>query len=643
MNMKLSNIIAILSYAIALCGIVPLFPWLAAVPRTALVAGLLTGIWQDRRGAWPVKNGVLNAAIVPVFLYYALQFSRATPVQPVVSVLAVMLAVRLGGEKSGRHYLQIHALALFCLAASSLFDLSPLFLIYLTLMLLLVAVALVLLTFHAQDNHMVLARADLRRVLIVGLLMPLASLPLLLIFFPILPRTPIPLWNLLPAPAAHVTGFSDRVEPGRAESIGDLRILAFRAEMPRLAQSQLYWRGTIFNRVVGNRWMRDNRVPPEQIRYTGPRVSQAVYPEPGLFRVLVALDAPAVIVTPRVKRTPDGVYEWLGNPSKRLGYRAESVTAGVLPVAGEPDRTFYLELPHTIAPRIRRLADDIRRRGTNDKRRVELLEAYFRTNNFRYSMHGLPTGPHALEQFLFEKRQGQCEFFASGAALILRAAGVPARLVAGYLGGDFNDAGGYYLVSEDMAHVWVEAFITGKGWVRIDPSSWAQNAGVVWGKPRKRGWLDRFRLVLDSLNHSWNRTVITYDFEQQVETARSAGKRLQRLEPRKMLKAVLPVAAVLAGLAGALLLVFRGKNLLLSREERLLASLYRRVERDCGIKVEPSRQGLFELAAASGNGKVRAFVEIYAGAIYRERRLTREEHVRLKRMLREGFKEPFPS
>ena len=635
---SIRGLIVLFTYAIALCGIVPLFPWLTPAPRAALVVGLLAGIWQDRAGVWPLKNWVLNAAIVPVFLSYALQFSRHNPVQPVVSVLAIMLAVRLGGEKSNRHYLQIHALALFCLAASSLFDLSPLFLIYLTLMLLLVALTLVLLTFHAQDSRMVLARADLRRVLAAGLLMPMASLPLLAFFFPVLPRTQIPLWNLLPSPAANITGFSDRVEPGRAENIGDSRVTAFRAEMPRLPQAELYWRATVFNRVTGNRWLRDSAVPPEQVVYNGPRVSQSIYPEPGISRVLVALDAPAAIVLSRVKRSPDGIYEWQGNPAKRLGYRVESVISGVLAVATEPDRAFYLELPEGLAPRIRRLADDIRRRGRDDSRRVELLEAYFRANNFHYSMHGLPTGPHALEQFLFEKRQGQCEFFASSFALILRAAGVPARLVAGYLGGDYNEMGGYYLVSEERAHVWVEAFITGKGWVRIDPSGLAQNAGEVWGRPRRHDWLAKLRLALDSLDHSWNRTVITYDLERQVEAARTVGRRLQRLEARKALKATLPVALALTGLIGALLLVFRGKHLLARREERLLRSFYRRVEQDCGIKTEPGRQGLFEIAAAAGdNGKVREFVDIYAGALYRDRRLTRGERTRLLRLLRERF------
>lgn len=629
--------IAALSYAIVLCGIVPLFPWLTGAPRAVLVAGMAAGIWQDFRGSWPIKNWVYNAAVVPVFLYYAIQYSRANPVQPVLSVLSIMLAVRLGGEKSGRYYLQIQALSLFCLAASSLFDLSPAFLVYLTMMLMLVAVALVLLTFYAQDSRMVLSSADLRRVVAAGLFMPLASLPLLAIFFPILPRTQLPLWNFLSPVAERTGGMADKVEPGRSANVAESPVLAFRAETTRLPQQQLYWRGKVFNRIAGNRWIRDEKAPFEQTGHPGARISQTIYPEPGLSRTIFALDAPAAVMLPRTKRSPDGTYELQGPAVKRLSYRVESATSGILPIRNRIDRDFYLRLPADVPTRILHLADDIRRRADSDVRRVELLKQYFRQGNYRYSLRDLPTGENALEQFLFEKKQGQCEFFASSFALLLRAAGVPARLVGGYLGGEYNDIGGYYLVTEDRAHVWVEALIAGKGWVRIDPSGFARNAGAIWGGPKKRDLLTRLRLTLDSLNHTWNRSIITYDFERQVDAARSMGQRLQGFNPWRALKRVLPVMLFLSGLAGLFILVSRRKLLLPTREERLLKRFYRRVAADSGVQFERGRHGLFEMAEASQNPRVREFAEIYAGAVYRDRRLTSEEYGRLTRMLKEGF------
>lgn len=636
----LSPLIAVLSYVIALCGIVPLYPWLDRLPRLLLAAGMSAGIWQDRRGAWPLKKWMLNASIVPLFLYYAAQFSRFNAVQPVVSMLAVMLAVRLLGEKSGRHYLQIQSLSLFCLASSSLFDLSPAFLLYLTLLLLLAALSLVLLTFHAHDSRMTLSSRDLRRVLAAGLLIPLASLPLLVFFFPLLPRTQLPLWNFLAAPASRPSGFSDKVETGGSSTVGDSSQLAFRAELSRQPQQQLYWRGTVFNRLEGQRWVRDAVVPAELIVYGTERVSQVIYPEPALSRNLLALDAAAEIRAFRVKRSSDGVYELPLVSGRRQSYQAESSSSGMLPVKGSIDRDFYLRLPEAVPVRIRSLAADIRGRADSDQGRLTLLEDYFRNGNFRYGKQGLPTGEHALEQFLFESRQGHCEFFASGFAVLARAAGVPTRLVGGYLGGEYNDLGGYYLVSEQMAHVWVEAFIDGKGWLRIDPSSFAVNSGAIWGGRQPAGLVKRLRMVLDSFDHAWNRSVISYDLERQIDVARHAGKRLQAFRAELVLNSAFRPLMALAAVAAIVAVLTNRRRLLLSAQERLLRGFYSRVARDCGIHARPGNVGLFELADQSSNHRVRAFVDIYAAAVYRDRRLTREELLELKRLLREGFNRP---
>lgn len=634
----ISSLVAVLSYAIALCGVAPLIPWLTTAPRLVLAAGLVAGVWRDFRGARPPSNWLLNMSIVPVFLYYATRFSRSNPVEPVVSMLAIMLAVRLIGEKSGRHHLQIHALSLFCLASSSLFDLSPLFLVYLTLMLFLVAVALVLLTFHDQDSRMQLPRKDLVRVLAAGVLMPLVSVPLLIFFFPVLPRTPVPLWNVMGVSTSRPSGFADKVEPGISSSAAEMSILAFRAELPRQPQPQLYWRGIVFNRLDGTRWVRDGAVPPERIVFGSPRIAQVIYPVPGLTRFLIALDAPAAIIAaPRIRPYPDATFELPSLGSKRMTYRAESAASGVLRTVPGINRDFYLRLPQEIPTRISRLAADIRSRGDSDGRRLELLEQYFRNGGYRYSLQGLPTGGHALEQFLFDTRQGNCEFFASAFALIARSAGIPARLVGGYLGGDYNDVGGYYLVMESMAHVWVEVFVDGKGWLRIDPSGFAQNAGAVLNRPRQHNTLQRLRMVLDALDHAWNRSVIAYDFDAQAGAARAAGKHLQSLEGGRLLRGVIRPTLVLALLAAIVFLVLNRNTLLPAPEERLLRRFYRQLERDCGIRLQRGRQGLFEIAGLTGNAAAHEFVSIYAGAVYRDRKLTAQEVKRLRQLLSDGF------
>jgi len=190
-----------------------------------------------------------------------------------------------------------------------------------------------------------------------------------------------------------------------------------------------------------------------------------------------------------------------------------------------------------------------------------------------------------------------------------------------------------------MAHVWVEAHISGRGWVRVDPSSFARNAGAVWGNTPQKSLLHKLQLTLDSLDHTWNSAVINYDFERQIAAAQSAGRRLQGFDATAAFRSLLRYLLITAGIAGAYLVLFRRKRLFPPREERLLRAFYHRVERDFGLKVERGRVGLFELAEHTGNPRVRLFAEVYAGAAYRDRRLTDEEYVRLRRMTRAGFKE----
>ncbi len=634
----ISRLVLILVYAAALCGIAPLFTWLGPLPRTALAIGLVAGIWQNLRGAWPIKPWMLNSAIVPIFLYYAGQFSRSAPVQPVVSVLALMLAVRLAGDKSVRHCLQIQVLSLFCLSSSTLFDLRPSFLFYLVVLLLLVALLLVLLTFQKSTPDLCLNRDDLRRILAAGLLMPLASFPLMLLFFPIMPRTQLPLWNFLAAPAARVTGYSDTVEPGGVAALAESQAVAFRAEMPRQPPERLYWRGTVFSRIEGKRWLRRVPVIDEHPLPSGQGISQTIYPEPGMQNRVLALDAPVSVGGIRTRRANDGIFEYAGYAGKRLVYTANSYTGGVLRTAQGVDRRIYREVPPDLSPRITALAAGFRARGTDDAGRLELVEDYFRTGGFRYSMTGLPTGDDALERFLFSQRQGHCEFFASSFAILLRSAGVPARLVGGYLGGEYNQLGGYYLISEKMAHVWVEAHIAGKGWVRIDPSALAANAGDVLGKERRRSLLLNARLVIDSLDHIWTRAVVTYDFEQQVALVRNAGRRFQGVTPARLVRTAAPYTLAILFLAGAVGLWKHRGRLLISRDQRLLLAFESRVRRDAGCDLKLSNTGVLGLADACGNPLIRRFAEVYGAAIYHDRALTNEEYQELAALCRQGFR-----
>jgi hypothetical protein len=319
--------------------------------------------------------------------------------------------------------------------------------------------------------------------------------------------------------------------------------------------------------------------------------------------------------------SPDAAYEYPRSLSKRTGYTVSSKTGGLLRSRTGINRAFYLTLPDGLSVQTRQLAERIRQGGRSDAERLERAEQHFLNGGYRYSREGVPTGKDAIHQFLFGSRKGHCEFFASSLALLLRAAGVPARLVGGYLGGEYNRIGGYYLVSEDMAHVWVEAYIEGTGWVRTDPSRFATNAGVLWNEHTQLDLVARIRLLIDAFDYRWTRTVVSYDFERQTGQLRLAGAKLQELERLIASGWNMPLLFLSAIMVLIVIIKTRVFRVWLSREEQLLRRFKKVMKKRFGTGLEIENKGLFEIAAASGDKQVLQFVSRYAAVIYQDKKI----------------------
>ncbi len=627
---RIKTVLGWLAYSIALLGFVPLFPYLETVPRLFFPAAVAAGIVIDRKGL-PIQGRVPTVISLFFFLFYASRFSRDNLVGTAVNLLVILLAVRLVSEKSARNYLQIFALSLFSLAGSSLFSLSAVFLCYFLLMLTLIAVSLVVLTFYSSAATQAVSVSGMKRIVSVALVMPVASLPLVLLFFFILPRTQYPLWNFLNVEGAKVTGFSDKVEPGSTSAVGTVRTIAFRVKCGKLPKSQLYWRGIVLNSFDGNAWVR--RDPPaveSGVAKTGEMVRQTIFPEPGRGPQLLALNIPRMVSGVRLTSNPDCTYLRRGATGGHEKYEALSSLSDTIVVKNGIDAEFYLKVPPRLSPRMRALGMSMAGAGKSDTEKTALLGDFFRGGHFSYATSGLPVGEQPLDAFLFEKKKGNCEFFASTFAVLLRSAGVPARLVGGYYGGDYNELGGYYVITEDMAHVWVEAYLGGRGWVTIDLSRWAVNYSGS-GETGQRGFMRTTMMALDALGYYWNLAVINYDLERQLRLVAGANGHLQQLLvpgrfDYRLLYALLPVLVV----AGALRLIRWGR---ISREERLLRLFLANVHRHYGIKISAAT-GLHELAVELNDPCADRFVELYCGTVYRDRSLTPAEIKQLKGLAR---------
>jgi len=622
---RIKSVLSALALAIALIGYLPLQPYLDPFPRYFFPAALALGLYlQAKNRALPAR--VLTLLSIVLFLYVASGFSMDSLVPITADLLVVFLGIRLLGERSGRNYLQVFGLSLFCLAASSLYDLSALFLAYLLLLLLLLAVSLVVLTFHAHDPDIVLPKDEAKKVLLVSALMPAASVPILLFLFVLLPRTQYPLWNFLSGPAGKKTGFSDTVQPGGASSVAEVKGVVLRAICSKVPEQKLYWRGIVLNGFRDDAWVRlptpDERPPVAR----GVVVLQEIYPEPSQTPYLPALNVPRAISGVRHDMATDGVFTGRRPLDRRVKYLAESVLEDAVEARGGIDRAFYLRLPVTVSERVRAKGRELARPELGVAERMRLLEQFYQSQRIVYATTDLPVGRDPLDAFLFDKKRGNCEYFASSYATLLRLAGIPSRLVGGYRGGTYNQMGGYYLVTEDMAHVWVEAYLEGAGWQSVDPSAWS--VGGVRADAAATG----FTMYLDAVGFYWDKAVVTYDLEKQIALVRGAGGKARELRLpagagrslMTLMLALLPLAALIAWHLG------RPRTV----EGRVLKRMLRAVERRYpGALGE--QEGLFELAARLDDQHLREFVSLYGSAVYRDRSLTRDELARLKEIIRE--------
>lgn len=622
---KINLLLSTLTACIAIIGYLPLLPYLGPLPRFFFPAALALGFYLQRTDR-ALPGRVLTPLSIVLFLYFASGFTLDRLVPATGDLLVVFLGIRLLGERIGRNYLQAFALSLFCLAASSLYEMSALFLVYLLLLLLLLAVALVLLTFHAYDPAIVLTRREAKKVLSVSVLIPAVSLPILLFLFVILPRTQYPLWNFLSGPVGKKTGFSDTVKPGSASSVSQVKEVVLRAISSKVPDEKLYWRGIVLNGFREDAWVR-LPVPEERVPVArGSVVLQEIYPERSQQPYLLALNVTRSISGVRHDASNDAVFSARGSLDKKMKYLAESALAENVEVRGGVDREFYLRLPGTVSERMRGKGRELARPGLSDEQRLRLLERFYRDQRISYSNTDLPVGTDPLDSFLFDRRRGNCEYFASSYATLLRLAGIPSRLVGGYRGGNYNEMGGYYLVTEDMAHVWVEAYLEGVGWRFIDPSAWA--VGSVQGGGAAKG----LTMYLDAVGFYWNKAVVAYDLEKQMALVKRAGSKARDFRlPRGTGRALATLLLVLFPVAGLAAWYLKRPA---SAEGRLLKRMLRTLGKRYPGAVT-GEEGLFELAAKLDDPLLREFVALYGDAVYRDRPLQKDEVARLNEIIRE--------
>ncbi|HUO43570.1 MAG TPA: DUF3488 and transglutaminase-like domain-containing protein [Burkholderiales bacterium] len=371
-------------------------------------------------------------------------------------------------------------------------------------------------------------------------LMLLQAAPLMLVLFVLFPRVQGPLWGM-PQDAAGMTGLSDQMSPGSVSGLISSDAVAFRVsfkgQVP--ATDRLYWRGPVMWDFDGYTWSAAQTISPPPRRYQsrGDPVEYAVTVEPSGKHWLFALDLP-VAAPPRSILTGD--YQLLSQARimTRMRYDMASYldyrdNAGLQPY----ELRRALRLPPDSNPRTAALAREMRAAARDDRDYIDAVLRMFRTSNFFYTTQPPRLGADPVDEFLFTTRAGFCEHYASSFVVLMRAAGIPARVVTGYQGGELNSVGNYLIVRQADAHAWAEVWLDDAGWSRVDPTAAVSPtrieqgiaAAVPQGEPlplllqNRYPWLERAHLTWDSIANAWNQMVLGYTPERQQQLLRRAG------------------------------------------------------------------------------------------------------------------------
>lgn len=481
------------------------------------------------------------------------------------ALLAAMLAIKSSELRSLRDARSLLGFALFSPFAAFLLDQGPLTTLLAALAGLCALLALQRLAQGEGHADALPLRGQLKgfgRLLALGLPLALAS-------FWLFPRLSTPLWGV-PERAVSTPGLSDSMEPGQwldlmADDTPALRVQFFGA-VPE--PDQRYWRGPVLTDFDGRRWTRDparTQRPPAIVDAGARGWDYQIDYEPTDRRQLVALDLPT--------RAPEG--STLDADMSLLSDRTLSALSRWRLHSAPPQhfdsalppylRRAALQLPAGFNPRTATLARQWRQEaGSNDEAVVRRALQWI-TTDFSYTLDTPVAGRDPIDEFLFGYKAGFCEHFSSAFVVLMRNAGIPARVVTGFAGGTRNRVGDYWVVRRMDAHAWAEVWLPQRGWVRVDPTAAVAPERILdtlddrlladAGNPLQQRWLQLGQMG-DWLRRGWNDLVLSFDARRQQQLFKPLG--LDDIKPGQLLSGF--VMAALAAVLWMAWLLARGER-----------------------------------------------------------------------------------
>ncbi|MEO9077956.1 MAG: DUF3488 and transglutaminase-like domain-containing protein [Rhodanobacter sp.] len=404
---------------------------------------------------------------------------------------------------------------------------------------------------------------SLPRRLLPALVLSSTALPLALLAFLLVPRLSSPLWGA-PTPEQGRSGLSDHMNPGDFTQLllDDRTAMRVSFNSPPPTPAQRYFRAYVMWNYNGRSWRHIiARASTPAMIEAGHSILYRIDLQASHQRMLPSLDMPlAAPAGARLLRDREVLADQPVNHQRSYSMSSAS-NYRLQPKLDTHARRLGLQLPVNFDPRTRQLATQWRQRyGNDDAAIVQAALNLFHDGGFRYTLTPAPLGRNAVDDFLFDTKEGFCEHYSSAFTVLMRATGIPARVVTGYQGGYWNPFGNYLLVRNSDAHAWSEVWLAGRGWVRVDPTAAVRPERVSLGAAAAAGdqlswyrksWLQGLQNRWDIVNRWWDQSVTGFDALRQRSLLKPFGIHDADTTTLGLLLAIGSALFIAAGLAWA--------------------------------------------------------------------------------------------
>jgi len=523
---------------ILICQLSVILPHVLRIPFWVSLFCLLIGVWGFLAvsGKWKYPKKYTLIMLV-VFACVAIGYSYKTLIgqDAGVSLLMIMMSLKILEMKKLKDVMLFVFLGYFLVVTNFLFTQTIAMAFYMLIVCIGLTSTLVML--NRPDTQM-----HLKDSLKLATTLIFQAMPVMLVLFVLFPRLPSPLWAMPKDSTKAITGLNSEMSPGSISKLSQSNAIAFRVNFEDKApdNSALYWRGPVLSSFNGKTWapgyLFSRRGVTDIITNSQP-VNYTITLEPHHRTWLFALD---IANSKPAQSSFDYAYSLQSKRkvTKTRQYRLSSVTNYIIDkYLPWKEKSKYLQLPTGYNPQTVKWANEINNTYKSQEEKITAVLEHLREQPFYYSLSPPLLGRNSVDEFFFKTRNGFCEHYAGSFTYLMRQLGIPARVVLGYQGGEYNDLGNYMIVRQSDAHAWSEVWLEDRGWVRIDPTSTLPPSRVETGIeatfPQRdssgsmlradSSILRTLELYWDNINYKWHQWVLGYNASKQSSLLQKLG------------------------------------------------------------------------------------------------------------------------